>query len=87
MFRSNREKVNKIDKLEKRSVELARQIRDLNQENEYLYEENRDLRFENEELRNLLTEIADRSVTYPLDSEKIVLNKIKELVREYQSTN
>lgn len=52
-----------------------------------LHEENKDLRFENEELRELLTEIADRTITCPLDSEKIVLNKIKELVRDYQSTN
>lgn len=50
-----------------------------------LHEENKDLRFENEELRDLLTEIADRTFTCPLDSEKIVLDKIKELVRDYQS--
>ena len=62
-------------------------VEDLNEENKYLHEENKDLRFENEELRELLTEIADRSITRPLDSEKIVLDKIKELVRDYQSEN
>lgn len=87
MFGSNRKKLNKIDKLEKRSVELARQVRDLNQENNCLYEENKDLRFENEELKELLTEISDRAFSCPLDSEKIVLNKLKELVRDYQSAN
>lgn len=83
MFISNR----KYDELSARNVELARQVRDLNEENKYVHEENKDLRFENKELRELLTEIADRTITCPLDSEKIVLNKIKELVRDYQSAN
>lgn len=41
----------------------------------------------NRELINLLTEVADRTVCCPLDSEKIVLDKIKSLVRDYQSEN
>ena len=64
-----------------------RLIGDMEEQAKALYEENKDLRFENEEFRELLTEIADRTITCPLDSEKIVLNKIKELVRDYQSTN
>ncbi len=87
MFGGNRTMLNKIDRLEKRSTELARQVRDLNLENASIKEENKDLRFENEESINLLQEIADRAFTCPLDSEKIVLNKIKELVRDYQSEN
>ena len=87
MFGSNRSMLNKIDRLEKRSTELARQVRDLNLENASIKEDNKDLRFENEESINLLQEIADRAFTCPLDSEKIVLNKIKELVRDYQSEN
>ena len=87
MFGSNRTMLNKIDRLEKRSTELARQVRDLNLENASIKEENKDLRFENEESINLLQEIADRAFTCPLDSEKIVLDKIKELVRDYQSEN
>lgn len=62
-------------------------VEQLAEENKALYEENKDLRFEKEEFRELLTEIADRAFSYPLDSEKIVLNKIKELVRDYQSQN
>ena len=42
---------------------------------------------ENVKLQNLLTEIADRAVTCPLGSEKIVLAKIKDLTRDYQSEN
>ena len=87
MFGGNRTMLNKIDRLEKRSTELARQVRDLNLENASIKEENKDLRFENEENNNLLQEIADRAFTCPLDSEKIVLDKIKELVRDYQSEN
>ena len=64
-----------------------RLIGDMEEQAKALHEENKDLRFENEELRELLTEIADRTIICPLDSEKIVLNKIKELVRDYQSTN
>ena len=87
MFGGNRTMLNKIDRLEKRSTELARQVRDLNLENASIKEENKDLRFEKEESINLLQEIADRAFTCPLDSEKIVLDKIKELVRDYQSEN
>lgn len=39
----------------------------------------------NDRQAELLTEIADRSVCCPLDNEKIVLNKIKDLTRDYQS--
>ena len=65
----------------------SREVRELNGENRAVYEENKDLRFENEEIIELLTEIADRAFCCPLDSEKIVLDKIKELVRDYQSEN
>lgn len=42
---------------------------------------------ENSKMHELLRDIADRTVTCPLGSEKIVLDKIKELAREYQSKN
>ena len=64
-----------------------RLIGEMEEQAEILHEENKDLKFENEEFRELLTEIADRAFSCPLDSEKIVLNKIKELVRDYQSEN
>lgn len=64
-----------------------RLIRDMQEQAKVLHEENKDLRFKNEELVELLNEIADRAFTCPLDSEKIVLDKIKELVRDYQSEN
>lgn len=38
-------------------------------------------------LQLLLSEILNRIICGPLGSEKITLNKIKELVRDYQSKN
>jgi len=90
MFGSNRE----YDKLSARNVELARQVRDLSNENKELktlrrqaIHNNTILVNKNRELIQLLTEVADRAFCCPLDSEKIVLDKIKELVRDYQSEN
>ena len=62
-----------------------RLIRDMQEQAKVLHEENKNLQFENEELVELLNEIADRAFTCPLDSEKIVLDKIKELARPYQT--
>lgn len=87
MLGSNRQKLNKIDKLEKRSVELARQVRNLNEENNYLHEENKDLRYENEEQEDILKEIKSLTTSNTYNNEKIILAKIKELVRDYQSEN
>ena len=50
MFGSNRAKLNKIDELERRNVELARQVRILNQENKE-YRKNTELRFKEYWLR------------------------------------
>lgn len=87
MFGSNRAKLNKIDRLEKRSVELARQVRDLSEENNYLHKENKDLRYENEEQEDILKEINSLTTSNTYNNEKIILNKIKELVHDYQSGN
>lgn len=94
MFGSNRKTLSKIDELERRSVELARQVKELSQDNKELKElrkqeshNNTILLNKNKDLTMLLNEIADRAFSCPLDSEKIVLNKIKELVRDYQSAN
>ena len=83
-----------IDESNSRNVELARQIRDLSFENKQLKElrkqevhNNTILVKENMKLQDLLKDVADRTIACPLDSEKIVSNKIKELVRDYQSQN
>lgn len=83
-----------IDESNSRNVELARQVRDLSFENKQLKDlrkqevhNNTILVKENMKLQDLLKDVADRTVACPVDSEKIVLNKIKELVRDYQSQN
>ena len=83
-----------IDESNSRNVELARQVRDLSLKNKELKElrkqevhNNTILVKENMKLQDLLKDVADRTVACPVDSEKIVLGKIKELVRDYQSKN
>jgi hypothetical protein len=84
----------KIDESNSRNVVLARQVRDLSFENKQLKDlrkqdvhNNTILTKENTKLQKLLKDVADRTIACPVDSEKIVLNKIKELVRDYQSQN
>lgn len=84
----------KIDESNSRNVVLARQVRDLSFENKQLKDlrkqdvhNNTILTKENTKLQKLLKDVADRTIACPVDSEKIVLNKIKELVRDYQSKN
>ena len=81
-----------IDDLNSRNVELARQVRDLSFENKQLKDlrkqevhNNTILVKENMKLQDLLKDVADRTIACPVDSEKIVLNKIKELTRNYQT--
>lgn len=83
-----------IDESNSRNVELARQVRDLSFENKQLKElrkqevhNNTILIKENMKLQDLLKDVADRTIACPVDSEKIVLNKIKELVHDHQSQN
>lgn len=77
MFGSNREKLNKIDRLEKRNVELARQVRDLNFENKVLYKENKELEVKIVDLENNIELLVNNSKN----------KKIKELVTDGKSEN
>lgn len=86
MFKTIRN-IEKIDKLNKRNVELARQVRDLNKENLAVHNENKDLRFENEEQKELIDRISKIATANSYNNEKAILDKIKELVNDYQSNN
>lgn len=79
--------VKEIDELYKRNVELARQVRDLNKENLAVHNENKDLRFENEEQKELIERISKLVSCNKYNNEKAILDKIKELVNDYQSNN
>ena len=97
MFGSNRA----YDKLSARNVELAREIKrkdekienrnilitDMEKQAITLYQENKELRFENEEQKHLIDGITRLVNSNKYSNERIILNKLKELVNDYQSTN
>lgn len=70
------------DELNTRIVELAREVGNLNRENNYIHDESRDLRYENEDLRDNLREIAKIATSNIYNDERAVLTKIRELVRD-----
>lgn len=67
------------DRVNARNVELARQVRDLNEENKYLHEENRDLRYENAEQKDTFKEIIKLTESNNYNNTEVLLRKIKEL--------
>lgn len=71
------------DKIENRNI----LIKDMEEQAKALYEENKDLRFENEEQLDLIKRIDKRVNSNKYNNEKAILDKIKELVRDYQSIN
>lgn len=62
-------------------------IGDMEKQAKALYEENKDLRFELEENNELIKRIEKLVSSNKYNNEKAVLNKIKELVSDYQSIN
>lgn len=68
------------DELSSRNVELARQVKNLS-------EENKDLRFENEEQNELIKKIAKLTEINTYGNEKAILGKINELVTDWRSRN
>ena len=58
-------------------------IKDMEEQAKVLHEENKDLRFENEEQSYLIERIERLVNSNKYNNEKAVLNKIKELVKEY----
>ena len=62
-------------------------IRDMQKQAKAVYEENKDLRFELEENNELIKRIEKFVSSNKYNNEKAVLNKIKELVSDYQSIN
>ena len=62
-------------------------IRDMEAQAKVLYEENKNLRFELEESKELVKKIDRLVSSNKYNNEKTCLNKIKELVRDYQSKN
>ena len=61
------------------------EIREWQKENKALYEENKDLRFDNEELSELVKRMKNLAESNSYNNEKIILNKIKELVKDFEA--
>lgn len=60
---------------------------ELKEENLAVYNENKDLRFENEEQKELIDRIKSLVSCNKYNNEKAILDKMKELVEDYQSNN
>ena len=86
MFR-RKEKQSLLEAGTKSLKKAEKKIEELTQENLAVHEENKDLRFENEEQREFIDRIDKLVNSNKYSNEKAVLNKIKELVSDYQSSN
>lgn len=60
---------------------------ELKEENLAVHNENKELRFENEEQKELIDRISKIATANSYNNEKAILDKIKELVNDYQSKN
>lgn len=87
-------KQKEIDRLNKRCVELAEQLRDSNFENKQLKElrlmevrNNTKILEQNNKKTELIQKIEGLLIGNKYNKADAVLNKIKELVRDYQSKN
>ena len=60
---------------------------ELKEENLAVHNENKDLRFENEEQKEFINRISKIATANSYNNEKAILDKIKELVNDYQSNN
>lgn len=60
---------------------------ELKEENLAVHNENRELRFENEEQKELIERISKLVSCNKYNNEKAILDKIEELVEDYQSNN
>ena len=61
------------------------EIHQWQEENKALYNENKDLRFNSEELSELVKRIKNLAESNSYNNEKSILNKIKELVKDFDS--
>lgn len=90
MFKKDRRLENQKAMIKNRDVligDLERKNEELTKENLAVYEENKDLRFENDEQSDLIKRIERLVNSNKYNNEKAVLNKLKELVNDYQSQN
>ena len=78
-------KTKQIHAREKLLDEQRAEIHQWQEENKALYNENKDLRFNNEELSELVKRIKNLAESNNYNNEKSILNKIKELVKDFEA--
>lgn len=61
------------------------EIHQYQKENKALWNENKDLRFDNKELLELVKRMKSLAESNSYNNEKSILNKIKELVKDFDS--
>lgn len=61
------------------------EIHQYQKENKALWNENKDLRFDNKELLELVKRMKSLAESNSYNNEKSILNKIKELVKDFNS--
>ncbi len=84
MFKTIRN-IEKIDKLNKRNVELAREVRNLNRENLAVHNENKDLRAEIDSVKDCLNEIEKELNKQQYNNIENLKNKIKSILKTAKS--
>lgn len=84
MFKTIRN-IEKIDKLNKRNVELAREVRNLNRENLAVHNENKDLRAEIDSVKDCLNEIEKELNRQQYNNIENLKNKIKSILKTAKS--
>ena len=77
--------IEKIDKLNKRNVELAREVRNLNRENLAVHNENKDLRAEIDSVKDCLNEIEKELNKQQYNNIENLKNKIKSILKTAKS--
>ena len=77
--------IENYDEINARNVELARELKELEETCTALKEANKELRFENEDNTNLINKIAKIAIEKGQGTIVDRFDKIKELVQNYQS--
>lgn len=75
------------DDINARVVELAGQVRDLNEENKCLYNEKKTLNNRNLELQEVIEKVLTLATSNTYNNDKAILGKIKEVINSANVNN
>lgn len=75
------------DEINARVVELAGQVRDLNEESKCLYNEKKTLNNKNLELQEVIEKVLTLATSNTYNNDKAILGKIKEVINSANVNN